>query len=76
MPSVLVGESAMPRRGITGWVSLVALVAIFYVVFVMFRLAAFLLGKDLLELRRQSEASYWHSRLEQVFDRQQYLKQS
>lgn len=65
----------MTGKGIVGRMSLAALAAIFYVVFVIFSLAAFLLRKDLLEFKRGSKASYWHSRPEEALDRQQCLRQ-
>jgi hypothetical protein len=65
----------MTRKRIAERMSLAALVILFYVAFVTFRLVAFLLRKDPLELKGQSKGSYWHSRTVEGLDRQQYLRQ-
>ena len=65
----------MTRKRIAEEMSLAALVILFYVAFVTSRLVTLLLRKDLLELKRQSKVSYWHSRTTEGLDRQQYLRQ-
>jgi len=65
----------MKRNRIAEAMSLAALAILFYVAFVTFHLVAFALRKDLLELKWQSEGSYWHSCTVEELDRQQYVRQ-
>jgi len=50
------------------------LIMVFYLVITPIGLFMRLIGKDLLELKKNNQSSYWH-RKDEIWDRNSYLKQ-
>ena len=66
---------AMMIDRILNGLTIIFFALIFYFVFIPLRLTNVASRKDPLELKWQSEGSYWHVKINREFDRGRYLKQ-